>query len=451
MFDLEFNIRSWSDHLRSRGKLNGNDILELESHLRDEIDDLVKGGLSPDEAFIISVKRIGNINAISNEYSKINMTAFWKHLLVEKTDQDSERKNRRNIALVVLFSLLAGTLAKLPEIFGYHLIDPAYSVFYLKNLSLFILPLIALYFLITRKLNGKYAAATLGTFCLSAIVINLYPSFPPGDTVLLTALHLPIILWLIVGIVYIGRGWRESKRRMDFLRFTGETIIYGGLIFCGVIALGMFIQIIFSTIKINIFRFNGEYLFVYGGCAAAMVAVYLVEAKKSIVENFAPILAKIFSPLFLISMVAFLIAMIATGKSPYDERNFLIGFDLMLVVVLGLVLYVISARGLHDLPNLFDYMNFALIGMALIIDFVALSAIVYRLSAYGISPNKVAALGENLALMVNLGGLEILYLGFFKKKIEFSLLERWQTFYLYVYAAWMAVVAFAFPLIFGFH
>lgn len=451
MFDMEFSIRSWSDHLRSRGKLKEDDILELEGHLRDEIDDLTKAGLSPDEAFIISVKRLGNVNAISNEYSKINMTAFWKHLLVEQTDKVSERNNHRNIALVVLFSLLAGTLAKIPELFGYHLTDPVYNLFYLKNLSLFILPLIALYFLITRKLNWKCGAVTLGIFCLSAVVINLYPSFAPNSTEILTVIHLPILLWLIVGIVYIGKGWRESKGRMDFLRFTGEAIIYGGLVFCGIIALGMFIQVIFSTIKINIFWFDEEYLFVYGGCAAAMVAVYLVEAKKSIVENFAPILAKIFSPLFLISMVAFLIAMISTGKSPYDERNFLIGFDLMLVVVLGLVLYVISARGLKNLPTLFDYMNFALIVMALIIDFVALSAIVYRLSAYGISANKIAALGENLILMVNLGGLAVLYPGFFRKKIEFSLLERWQTAYLNVYAAWMAVVAFAFPLVFGFH
>lgn len=451
MFDLEYNICSWSDHLRSRGKLKENDILELESHLRDEIDDLTKAGLTPDEAFIISVKRVGNVNAISNEYSKLNMTAFWKHLLVEQADQVSGKKNRRNIALVVLFSLLAGTLAKIPEFFGYHLTNPAYNLFYLKNLSLFILPLVALYFLITRKLNWKYSVATLGTICLSAIIINLYPSFAPNNTGLLTAIHLPIFLWLIVGIAYIGKGWRESNGRMDFLRFTGETIIYGGLVFCGIIALGMFIQVIFSTIKIDIFWFDMEYLFIYGGCAAVMVAVYLVEAKKSIVENFAPILAKIFSPLFLISMVAFLVAMIATGKSPYDERNFLIGFDLMLVVVLGLVLYVISARGLNVLPNLFDYMNLALIVMALIIDFVALSAIVYRLSAYGVSANKIAALGENLVLMFNLGGLAVQYLGFFRKKIDFSLLERWQTAYIYVYAIWMAVVAFAFPLIFGFH
>lgn len=449
MFDLESNIRAWSDHLRTRGKLKENDILELESHLRDEIDDLLATGLTADEAFLISIKRIGNLNAISKEYAKINLTAFWKNLFVDQADEVAEKNNRRNILLVIVFSLLAGTSTKIPELFGIKITDPAHTMFYMKNLSLFILPFIALYFLIDRKLSRTYFISVMGALGLSAIIINLNPSFLL-DTEVLTAIHLPILLWLIVGVAYAGKTWRSSNGKMDFLRFTGESAIYGGLIACGTIALGMFIQIIFSTIKVDLSVFFGQYFFVYGGCAAAMVTVYLVEAKKSIVENFAPVLAKIFTPLFLLTLLVFLTVMLVTGKSPYAERDFLIGFDLMLVAVLALVIYVISARGLNDSPGLFDYLNFALIVVALIVDFVALSAIVYRLSAYGLSPNKVAALGENLVLLVNLGGLAFLYPAFFRKKIEFSMLERWQTFYLYIYAAWMGIVAFIFPLIFSF-
>lgn len=450
MFDLESNIRSWSNHLRASGKLKENDITELESHLRDEIDDLTGSGLTQEEAFIISVKRLGNVNAISREYSKINMTSFWKNLLIDSSDRDLKRKNHRNLAWIVVFSLLAGTLAKIPEWSVSLFQNPDSFLLYFKNLSLFLFPMVALYFLLTRKSGWKYTVSTMGFFCLSAVIVNLYPSYSPGNTVLLTGIHLPILLWLIVGIAYLGRGWRSSKQRMDFLRFTGEFVIYGGLILCGILALGLFLEIIFQTIKIDLSFFTAHYFLVYGGCAAAMIAVYLVEAKKSIVENFAPVLAKIFSPLFFVSMAAFSVAMFVTGKSPYDERNFLIGFDLMLAAVLGLVLYVISARGLHDAPNFFDFMNFALIIMALIINSVALSAIVYRLSAFGVSPNKVAALGENLVLMVNLGGLAVLYFQFFRKKIEFSLLEKWQTAYLGVYAVWAAVVSFAFPPIFHF-
>lgn len=451
MFDLEHNIRAWSDHLRTRGTLKETDLLELENHLRDEIEDLMNSGLEADEAFIISVKRLGNVNAVSHEYAKIYSASFWKHLLTNQGNPLDTNKNRSRIVLVIIFSLIAGTLAKIPELFGYHLWKPGFEFFYLKNSSLFILPLVALYFLLSRKPGWKYTAIVMGSFILSTIIINVYPSIAPFHTTLLTVIHLPLFLWLIVGIAYTGRGWKNSMERMDFLRFSGEAVIYGGLVFGGILALGAFIMFIFRTINIDISRFVTEYLFIYGAGAAVMVAIYLVEAKKSIVENFAPVLAKIFSPLFLLSMLAFLIAMLATGNGLNMERDFLIGFDLMLVAVLALVVYVISARGLNASTGFFDYLNLALIIMALIIDFVALFAIVYRLSEFGISPNKLAALGENLVLLVNLSGLAFLYTRFFHKKMDFGILERWQTAYLYVYAVWLALVAFVFPLIFGFH
>lgn len=237
---------------------------------------------------------------------------------------------------------------------------------------------------------------------------------------------------------------------MDFIRFSGETFIYGVLIFCGLMVFILFTQMLFSAIQVNLSWFIQEYLIVYGGSAVLMVSVYLVEAKKSVVENFTPILAKIFSPLFLLTMVAFLVGMVVLGKSPFLERNFLIGFDFMLVLVLALVLYVISSRGTHDKVSLFDYSNFALIVAAIIIDLIALAAIIFRLSTYGITPNKLAALGENIILMINLGGLAWMYSLYFRKKIEFSKLENLQTKYLTIYFVWMAVVVFLFPILFGF-
>lgn len=451
MFDLELQIKSWSDHLRARGHVTENDICELENHLRDEIEDLMEAGLTADESFLISVKRLGNVDAISQEYSKVNTENLWKQLMLDPVDPGAESENKRSIALVVIFSLLAGTLVKIPELFGYRLYDDATPLFYIKNLGYFILPFIAGFFLIKRKADGKTAAITLGIFALTAILVNMYPSYAPQDTELLTGLHLPLFLWLIVGTAYSGKAWRTSRDRMNFIRFTGESFIYAVLIFCGVIVLSMFIQVIFSAIGVNAGKFVGNYVIVYGACAAALIAVYLVEAKKSIVENFAPILAKIFSPLFLITMCAFLAMMIITGQSPFMERNFLIAFDFMLALVLGLVLYVISARDNQAPANLFDYLNLALIIVALMIDAVALSAILFRLSAYGITPNKLAALGENLILLVNLGGLAWFFAGYFKKKYDFVRLEIWQTSYLYVYFIWMAIVAFLFPVFFGFN
>ncbi|MHB8126167.1 MAG: permease prefix domain 1-containing protein [Desulfitobacteriaceae bacterium] len=453
MFDLETQIQSWSDHLRAHGKLSDADIHELENHLRDEIEDLIGTGLTPDEAFLISVKRLGNVDAISHEFAKVNIENLWRHLLVEPIDSPAKQQNRRDITLVVIFALLAGTLFKIPELFGFGLLDQdgEIKIFFIKNLSFFILPFIAVFFLIKRKSELKTWASILGIFILAALIINVYPSFDPHHTEFLTIFHLPLFLWLVVGATYIGREWQGSKGRMNFIRFTGEAFIYGVLVMAGVMVLFLFTLVIFEAIQIDVEKFLAEYLLIYGGCAAAMITVYLVEAKKSVVENFAPILAKIFSPLFLIIMAAFLIVMIITGNSPFMEREFLIGFDFMLALVLGLVLYVISARDIRQPANLFDYLNLALILTALVIDGVALSAILFRLSAFGITPNKLAALGENLALLGNLAGLAWLYIGYFKRKFDFAKLIKWQTDYLYVYFIWTAIVAFIFPIIFRFN
>lgn len=451
MFDLETQIRSWSDHLRVRGNLSENDISELENHLRDEVDDLKAAGLAVDEAFLISVKRLGNVDAIAHEFAKVNTEKLWRQFLLDPFDPKTRSRNRRDIVLVVLFALLAGTLIKIPELFGISLQDQGSELFYFKNLSLFILPFIAVFFLIKRQAASKTWAVILGIFALAALIINIYPSFAPHNTAYLSGLHLPMFLWLVVGAAYIGKEWRKHPGRMNFIRFSGEAFIYGVLVMAGIVVLGGFISLIFESIQVDAGTFLENYYVIYGGCAAAMVTMYLAEAKKSVVENFAPILAKIFSPLFLITMLCFLAVMILTGKSPFMEREFLIAFDFMLAMILGLVLYIISARDINQPANLFDYLNLVLILTALVIDGVALSAIVFRLSAFGITPNKVAALGENLALLVNLAGLAWLYIGYFRSKFSFVKLEKWQTSYLYVYFCWTAIVAFVFPIIFRFY
>ena len=72
----------------------------------------------------------------------------------------------------------------------------------------------------------------------------------------------------------MGTKWQSSERRMDFIRFTGESFIYGVLIFCGLVVLSMFTELIFSAIRIDISWFIRDYLIVYGGCAAAMDRVF---------------------------------------------------------------------------------------------------------------------------------------------------------------------------------
>jgi hypothetical protein len=86
----------------------------------------------------------------------------------------------------------------------------------------------------------------------------------------------------------------------------------------------------------------------------------------------------------------------------------------------------------------------------LLADAVALWAIAARITELGFTPNRVAALGENAILLVNLSWSAVLYLRFLRGRGSFSRLEKWQTDYLWVYGAWAAIVVIAFPPLFGF-
>jgi hypothetical protein len=181
---------------------------------------------------------------------------------------------------------------------------------------------------------------------------------------------------------------------------------------------------------------------------AVLVGAWLVEAKQSVIENMAPVLTRVFTPLFAAMLVAFLVALIWTGRGIDIDRNVLIAFDMLLLVVLGLLLYSISARDPSMPAGAFDIAQVVLVVSALLADAVALWAIAARISEFGFSPNRVAALGVNVILLVNLGWSAVLYLRFLRGRGSFTGLERWQTRYLPVYAAWAALVVIVFPPLF---
>ena len=187
-----------------------------------------------------------------------------------------------------------------------------------------------------------------------------------------------------------------------------------------------------------------------GAAGAVIIGSWLVEAKQSVIENMAPVLTRLFTPLFTILLLAFLVTMAWTGSPINVQREVLIAFDLLLVLVVGLVLYAASARDPQAPPGLFDGLQLLLVVSALVVDGVALAAIAARISEFGFSPNKVTALGENIILLVNLGWSAVLYTRFLTGRASFAPLERWQMSYLPVYAAWAWIVVIVFPIIFNY-
>jgi hypothetical protein len=237
---------------------------------------------------------------------------------------------------------------------------------------------------------------------------------------------------------------------MDFIRFSGELFIYYALIALGGGVLIAFTMGMFEAIAIDAEPVVQDWLLPCGMLGAVIVGSWLVEAKQSVIENMAPVLTRLFTPLFALTLITFLGTMIWTGRGIDIERNALIVFDLVLVLVLGLLLYSISARDPQAPPGAFDLLLVLLLVSALVADAFALAAIGARISEFGFTPNRVAALGENVVLLGNLGWSTVLYVRFLRGRGPFASLERWQTAYLPAYSVWAAIVVVGFPPVFGF-
>jgi len=352
--------------------------------------------------------------------------------------------------VAIMLAVLAGVLLKVPELLGMHMSEHGNEGFYVRNAGLFVLPLLAGYFVWKRGLGAKTIGILAAAFAAAVVFANIYPFIPGGSTEVLSVIHLPLALWIAVGLAYAGGRWGEVEGRMDFIRFSGELFIYYVLIALGGGVFTGFLVAMFKTLGLNPEWFIGSWLIPCGAAGAVIIASWLVEAKQSVIENMAPVLTRLFTPLFVILLLAFLVTMLLTGRTLDVQREVLIAFDLLLVVVLGLLLYAISARDAQRPRNFFDVLQVVLVVSALLADVAALWAITARISEFGFTPNRVAGLGVNILLLVNLTWAAVLYIRFLTRRGSFTDLERWETNYLPVFAAWGAIVVIAFPLVFGY-
>ncbi|MDD3642637.1 MAG: permease prefix domain 1-containing protein [Candidatus Krumholzibacteria bacterium] len=448
---LEGRIEEWRQHLLKRRAIRSADVEELEDHLRAQVEALRESGLDEDEAFLVGVKRLGDLDSVSSEFAREYSGRLWKQLVVSPGDGGSSFAARRDTAAAVGLAIAAAAALKIPELSGLRILGrDADAPFYAINLSLFVLPFLACFFALKRGLprNGWLLLAL--PFIAAALIANLPPFEPEGHTLVLTAIHLPVALWLATGFAYAGGLWRSHERRMNFVRFSGEWFIYYTLIALGGGILAAFAIFIFEAIGLDAEPLIVRWIIPCGAAGTVVIGAWLVENKQSVIENMAPVLTMLFTPLFAALLLVFVAAMVWTGNAIDVGREVLIGFDLLLVLVLGLLLYAISARDSQDPPGRFDRLRLLLVLCALLVDLLALWAMVRRTTEFGFSPNKTAALGLNLLLLVNLGWSAVLYARFLAKRAPFERLERWQTAYLPAYAVWAWIVAALFPVIFGY-
>lgn len=342
----------------------------------------------------------------------------------------------------------AGLAVQAPRLFGLHF--DTHPGFYLRNASLFVLPFLAAYLFWKRKPTRVVRAGLAGAFLLAAVFANLYPFHSRSDTQILTALHLPIALWLVLGWAYVGGRWRGYGGRMDFVRFSGELAIYYVLLALGGGVLTALTVNLFGAIGHDARWLAEDWVIPSGAAGAVIVSCWLVETKRQVTGHVAPLLTRVFTPLLAVFLMALLGTMAWTWSGVTLKREVLILLDVLLAIVVALLLYGASAREPDAPPGWFDRMQLVLVFSALAVDFLALVAIANRVSEFGLSPNRVAALGENLVLLGHLVGGAWFGGRFVLGRDSFGAAERWHLAYLPVYAGWAGAVVVLFPPVFGY-
>jgi uncharacterized membrane protein len=121
----------------------------------------------------------------------------------------------------------------------------------------------------------------------------------------------------------------------------------------------------------------------------------------------------------------------------------------MLLGVMAIIVFSVSEASGSIKRKFSELVLFILSLVTLIINLIALSAIFYRLGEFGLTPNRLAVLGSNIMIFVNLILITIDLFKINYKKAEPEKVELTISKYLPVYIIWVLVVVFGFPLFFG--
>ncbi|MGY3212978.1 hypothetical protein [Mucilaginibacter sp. HD30] len=369
---------------------------------------------------------------------------FWH----ERLNYESDEINwgtRGELQFIVVIALIAGLIAKLPHFFTIN-----EEFFYPRNIGFIVFPFVAAYFIWKNKLSVAKIAICGAAMLAGLVFINLLPNVKTSDTLLLSCIHLVLFLWCITGFAYIGNAASNVEKRLNFLKYNGDLIVMTALI---LIAGGIMSAItvgLFSLIGLRIEEFYFKNVAIFGLAAAPIVGTFLTQTNPQLVGKVSPVIARIFSPLVAVMLVVYLVAIVYSGKNPYNDREFLLIFNALLVGVLAIIFFSVAETSKANKTQAEIYTLVFLSVVTIIVNGVALSAILYRITTLGITPNRLAIMGGNILILINLVLVTVSFFRTLTKRTEISEVGKVISAYLPVYFVWTIIVTFIFPLIFSF-
>ena len=378
------------------------------------------------------------------EKNNITVLEFWNQRL---HFQDSKTSLSISPAFWLAFKLaiLAGLVANISNLSWI-----IKEQFFIRNTSFIIIPFVAAYYMWKQQLNINKKIIAALIFLLSALYINLLPVNANSSSINLALIHLPLFIWCVLGFSYLGNDLYSNNKRIDFLKYNGDLLVICVVLFLSTVLFTIITFGLFNLIGIKIETFYMEHIAIWAIGAIPIFGTFLVDTNPQIINKVTPIIAKIFAPLAFVNLIVYLITLIYTGKYPHNDRNLLLIYNALLVGVLALIFFSIAENGKN---NNKIYNSLLLLGLSIltiIVNTIALSAISYRIIEFGVTPNRVAVLGGNVLIFINLLIVAYKLINVVRKKSELTEVEKSIAKYLPVYAIWTGMVAFLMPIIFSF-
>jgi hypothetical protein len=352
---------------------------------------------------------------------------------------------KKELFVVLALSLFAGLIAKIPDFAGLNR-----EFFYLRNIAFVFLPMLMLLFAWKQSMPPAKLLIIFAVIIGSALYMNLLPVNEKSDTLLLACIHLPLFMWALWGYTFTGDQFKNYRKRTEFLRFNGELVVMTTVMLIAGAILSAVTIGLFELINLRIEEFYFRNIAVWGLAASPILGSYIVLSNPQLVRNVSPVIAKVFTPLVLIMLVVYLIAIVYTGKDPYNDREFLLIFNLLLIGVMAIILFSVAETSKTGGNRTGTLLLFMLSTVTIIVNGIALSAITFRIAEWGITPNRLAVLGSNVLMLINLIMVSYRIFKSLKNGDELVSVENSIASFLPVYTAWTLVVTLIFPVLFGF-
>jgi hypothetical protein len=383
-------------------------------------------------------------NLLYHELAENKLAQYWNERLNYESAEISWGSNKE-LLFVIIIALIAGIIAKLPSLLNINA-----ELFYSRNIGLIIFPMLTTYFIWRKNPSLKKIIVAGLVFLIAVIFINLLPADNTSNTLILSCIHLPIFLWAVVGFIYVGDNIKDQHKRIDFLRYNGDLVIISGLILiAGAMLTGITIGL-FSVIGLDIKEFYFNYIVIFGLAAVPILGTYITQTNPHLVDKISPVIAKIFSPLVLITVTVYLAAILFSGKGLKIDRDFLMILNLLLIGVMAIILFSVAATSKKNINPIGNLILLALSIVTVIVNGIALSAILFRISAWGITPNRIAILGVNILMLINLFMVAFQLFKTVSRKSDIRAVENSIAIFIPIYILWTIIVTFIFPLLFSF-